>query len=711
MSATSRLSWPALRPIAGVQQYRPDIDGLRAIAILSVIAFHAGIPALQGGFAGVDIFFVVSGYLIGGIVYREASANSFSFANFYQRRAKRILPALFGVLIFSYIVALLLLSPRELRQFAATALAAIFSSSNVQIWLTTGYFATSSQFNPLLMTWSLAVEEQFYALFPIALLFVVSRRRSLVPHAIALCSIFSFGLALWAVAHHPTAAFFLLPTRAWEIGLGTVLAVRSCDRQNQAPRSPFLIHALAAVGAALLVASILFSKSNQFPGYAALLPVCGTLLLIETPGSFVNNFLSAAPIVFVGRLSYSWYLWHWPMLSFAKIASDRPLSLRVTLSIAAISFVAAAASFYFLEEPFRHSKTPAPRLLLRYATLLCVVSAIPLVLLMMKGLPQREPQLTQVEGHAAAVTKDPCLAAYGKTAPRLTPDCVAPSSATHVIALLGDSHAAALADVLRSAARKRGYTLEELAKSSCPALQGATIFMPSHAGHDRDCAAFNLRTLNYLRDNRQARIVVLASFWSGPFISSDDRYSYVPTSGPYATISDAASRNNLQRGLAAEIQQLRLAGKQIILLKDAPILTFDPVRYEIASFMPLRHALSQVLSPALGVPLSPSGRAFPYDDSQESAIIDSVVASNPGVRVYDLRRNLCERGDCLVVRNGSLAYIDSNHLSEMGAQTALADLDLLGASSAAENQSKTTSNIQNAKQIPLPATAFQSIRN
>jgi peptidoglycan/LPS O-acetylase OafA/YrhL len=695
-------------PIPGVQHYRPDVDGLRAIAILAVVAFHAGIPSFGGGFAGVDIFFVVSGYLIGGIVYREATSNTFSFARFYQRRAKRILPALFGVLAFSYFVALLLLSPAELRHFAATALAAIFSSSNVQIWLTSGYFTASSQFNPLLMTWSLAVEEQFYAIFPIALLLVLTRRRSLLPHAVALCSLLSFGMALWAVEYHPTAAFFLLPTRAWEIGMGVLLAIRSADRKIATIRSPFMLHGFAALGAALLVASILVSKDNQFPSAAALLPVLGTLLLIQTPGSFVNNFLSAAPIVFIGRLSYSWYLWHWPLLSFARIASDRPLALRMTLSIAALSFVAAAASFYFIEQPFRHSKTPPLRMLPRYAALLCAVSVLPVVLLVTKGLPQRSPQLALMERQGTAVTSDPCLVAYGKTAPRLTPDCVVSSQDSRVIALLGDSHAAALAGVLRTAAHKYGYTLDEIAKSSCPPLQGATLFMPSHAGHDRDCASFNLRALDYLRAHPQIQTVILASFWSSPFISRDDGYSYVSTSAASTAVSTSDSRENLQRGLDAEVAQLQLAHKRVILLKDAPILPFDPVRYQIANFIPLRHVLSGFLSPAPSVHLSASGRASAYDDTQESSIIDSVAARNPAIRVYDLRKNLCHQGECLVLSHGSLEYIDSNHLSEMGAAIALADLDL--SASASTNQSTTTSCAPHATQAAV-RSAGNPIRN
>jgi peptidoglycan/LPS O-acetylase OafA/YrhL len=666
-------------PSQTTANYRPDIDGLRALAIVSVVAFHVGIGALHGGFVGVDIFFVVSGYLIGGIVYREATSKTFTFAKFYQRRAKRILPAFFAVLLFCCFVAVTILSPAELRAFSATALAAIFSASNVQLWLTTGYFTNGSQFNPLLMTWSLAVEEQFYALFPIALLAVLGLRRRLVPHVVASCSIISFALGLWAVAHHPTAAFFLLPTRAWEIGAGVLLAIYSADRpSSRRPRSNLATQVLAGCGAALLVYSIIISRSTQFPGVAALAPVLGTLLLIETPGSFVNEALSTRPIVFIGRLSYSWYLWHWPMLSFARIATDQPLTLRSSIAIAAASFLMALGSFYFVEEPFRHSRTAAGRMLLRYGILLIGISSIPLFLIATKGLLQKRVPLARMEAQAEMLSRDKCVAAYGKTDPRLAPDCVASPNEQHVVALIGDSHASALAGTLRSVAVQRGYALDEIEKASCPPLQDATIYMPNHPGHDHECAAFNLKTLEYLRGSPQVEIVMLAGFWSAPFSQPDEGFSYVPAIATGSTVSDRLSRNNLEHGLETEVEQLLASHKKVVLIKDAPVLTFDPVRYENAMSIPIRRDLENLLAPGALSPTLSSGRAVAYDDSQESAIIDAIAARNSSVRVYDLKNKLCERGDCVFVNHGLLLYVDSNHLSPLGAETALTSLNLNG---------------------------------
>jgi len=661
------------------KDYRPDIDGLRALAILAVVAFHVGIRAFHGGFVGVDIFFVISGYLIGGIVYREAKSKTFSFVKFYQRRAKRILPAFFTVLLFCYLVAILILSPAEIRQFAATASAAIFSLSNIQLWLTTGYFTNGSQFNPLLMTWSLAVEEQFYALFPILILAFVSGKRNRTAQAIATGSILSFGLALWGVAHHPTMAFFLLPTRAWELGVGVLLAIRAYEQGSRETGDAGMTgEVLAAIGAILLIGSIAFCRSNQFPGLAALPPVIGTLLVISTPNSFVGNFLSASPLVFVGRLSYSWYLWHWPMLSFARIASDRPVGLQVAILIGIVSFVAALGSFYLVEQPFRHSRTPARPVLVRYASLVLTISTLPLTLVAMKSLPRQQPQLAKLES-VEVVTHDKCLAAYGKTTPRLTADCIAGPSEQHIVALIGDSHAATLATTLRSTVGKSGYALDEIDKSSCPPLQTVTSYMPDHAGHDRECAAFNLTTLSYCRANPRVEVVVMAGFWSGPFLQPEDGASFVPIGDDHGKVSEDVSRNNLQEGLESEVEQLLASGKQVILMKDAPVLTFDPVRYEVATFIPMRRDLGKLLLPAPGLAtarLYASGRATPYDDRPESAVIDYVAARNPPIRVYDLKKRLCDQGSCAFVDHESLMYLDSNHLSRLGAERALADLNL-----------------------------------
>jgi peptidoglycan/LPS O-acetylase OafA/YrhL len=668
--------------------YRPDIDGLRAVAILAVVAFHAGLRTFHGGFVGVDIFFVVSGFLIGGIVYREAKSQTFTFARFYKRRAKRILPAFFVVLLACYAVAVSVLSPSELRQFAGTALAALFSLSNVQLWLTTGYFTTGAQFNPLLMTWSLGVEEQFYILLPIALLLVISRKGHLATHAIALCTLISFALSSWGVAYHPTMSFFLLPTRAWEIGVGVLLAIYAHEQHTSSLTSKTRsVHILGGLGAVALIYSILVCRSTQFPGIAALVPVVGTLLLIASPNSFVSDVLSARPMIFVGKISYSWYLWHWPLLSFAKIICDRPLGQDATLSIVFVSFCVAIGSFYFVEQPFRHSSTPTRQMLIRYGTLLILISVPPLALIATKGLSQRRVQLAQMEAQGTSVTRDVCLAAYGKTTPLLTPECVSSANNGHIVALIGDSHAGTLATDLRFIAIRSGYAFEEIGKSSCPPLHKVTIYMPNHPGHDHECAEFNLNTLSYLRNDPRVEVVVIAGFWSAPFSQREEDFRYVPVTKrmdlsrylpiPHNSgVPDEASRKYLEYGLESEVEQLRTAGKRVLIIKDAPQFTFNPVRYTISRYIPIRRNLEKLLSPGPKLIEYASGRAPVYDDFQESAVIDEIAARHSNVQVYDLREKLCDSRGCTFFSDDKLLYIDPNHLSQVGAEKALAGLDL-----------------------------------
>jgi peptidoglycan/LPS O-acetylase OafA/YrhL len=287
--------------------YRPDIDALRAIAILSVVLYHAGIPAISGGFTGVDIFFVISGYLIGGHIFSELRKGNFSFARFYQRRAKRILPAFYAVLVFTIAASLLLLSPAENHFFALSAFSATLSVSNIFfLHYLEGYFRVRGELHPLLMTWSLGVEEQFYAVIPLLMVLLSRIRRSLLFPAILAVCVLSFLLAWRQVAIDPTHAFYLLPSRAWELGIGVFLAVMQQTRKPL-PISVPLAQLFSLTGLALMIAPIfLLNADSLFPGPAALPSVLGTAIVIAVPASWINRrILSLPPLVFVGRVSYS----------------------------------------------------------------------------------------------------------------------------------------------------------------------------------------------------------------------------------------------------------------------------------------------------------------------------------------------------------------------------------------------------------------------
>lgn len=338
--------------------YRREIDGLRALAVLPVILFHAGFAAFGGGFVGVDVFFVISGYLITTIILAELAQGKFSIANFYERRAKRILPALFLVMLASIPFAWLLLLPQDLVSFAKSLASISFFGSNVFFWSERGYFGTATEFKPLIHTWSLAVEEQYYLFFPLLLIFFAGKRKIFRPLLVLMLSV-SFVFCVWLVRIHQDSAFFLLPTRLWELLVGSIVAIILFENKDRC--SSVTIGKLASVAEVVGLLLILFSvffydKDTIFPSYTTLAPVLGTALIIScaTSTSIVGKILAQRVLVFVGLLSYSAYLWHQPIFAFAKHYKQDISNLQIGLMIS-LTFVLSYFSWKYVEQPWRKS--------------------------------------------------------------------------------------------------------------------------------------------------------------------------------------------------------------------------------------------------------------------------------------------------------------------------------------------------------------------
>jgi peptidoglycan/LPS O-acetylase OafA/YrhL len=335
--------------------HRPDIDGLRAVAVLAVVLYHIGLP-VRGGFVGVDVFFVISGFLISSIILKQTKAGTFTFASFYERRARRILPALFVTLAASSVLAYRYLLPVELVDFARSLVSADFSVSNFYFWLSSGYFENAAASKPLLHTWSLAVEEQFYVFLPIFFWFL----RRLPPKRLA-ASVYCVAVASLALSAvgaylYPTATFYLAPTRAWELLVGSIMALENGPRL----RSRVAREVGGLVGLAMILAScFLYRTTTVFPGLSALLP-CGGAMLIIMAGregrNVVGRILSLKPVVFVGLISYSLYLWHWPVIVFSSLGMTivSGLARRESQALVfAVAMVASTLSWRFVERPFR----------------------------------------------------------------------------------------------------------------------------------------------------------------------------------------------------------------------------------------------------------------------------------------------------------------------------------------------------------------------
>ncbi len=445
-------------------KHRPYIDGLRAVAVLPVLLFHADIgfgggiiPSIgfRGGYVGVDIFFVISGYLITGLILKDLDAGQFSIVNFWERRVRRILPAL-AVVVFSCIIAGgFLFFPDDYQELGHSAYAQAMLLSNAYFWWNSGYFAAASDVKPLLHTWSLAVEEQFYLVFPFLLMVIYRYSRKSLLRTILFTGAVSFILSVYGTYKYPSATFYFLPTRAWELLLGAILAALPARR---AP-ARWSMEILSWGGFFCIFYAVLFYKSDtRFPGMAALPPCLGAALIIWANNGVLTSFgqlLATRPVVFVGLISYSLYLWHWPLLVFYKYRVLEPstISRNQRLCLLLLSFILAVLSWKFIETPFRKRKVFTNRAqIFTFAgvtTIMLISTGLAIQLL--QGLPSRIP--LEVQRYAAA-GQDRVLALHRNLSLKdvLNEDFIELGSGDKKqpirVLVWGDSHARAVLPVL-----------------------------------------------------------------------------------------------------------------------------------------------------------------------------------------------------------------------------------------------------------------------
>lgn len=646
------------------QFYRADIDGLRAIAVTSVVLAHAGFSCFQGGFLGVDIFFVISGYLINGIILRANETGTFQYVQFYSRRARRILPALICVVTASCIAGWFLLSASEYFELAATARSALLGLSNFSFWHWINYFRPDASLAPMLMTWSLGVEEQFYLIVP-ALMLVLSRGVTQRGFLIfALVAVSSLTFSYWCSYRFPETAFYLLPSRAWELAIGGLIAAAELIWAKST--KPLLQHALIReatgwAGLAAIGASV-FSLTAAHPlTEITLLPVLGTAALISAKGSLANRMLGAGPIRFVGLISYSWYLWHWPILAFLRIVAvgTPPTSARVVAVI--LSFVLAVLTWQFIEKPFRRVRLKPRPVLLCYAAVLAVAIMLPWSIKREVGFPFRLPPATNEVENFVVKSGLQCLVDFGEETPDPSPLCREEEKGRPTIALLGDSHAAALGRGVRAYTKSRQLGIEIFAKAACLPLTDVAARLERRPTLAHECAVFVRKSLDLITGDPSISTVVIAGQWSWPSLSD-----FVVTS-PNLHV---APNELFDSGLRKTVERIEAAGKTAIVVGDVPNFDFDVARYALTRSIPLRARLAA----SIGGPGQPDFPDIVSEDTVDPPR-DVQAAAKAGHGIYvDLYDSFCSQRGCEIAKNGLPLFIDSDHLSHSGSIIAVKKL-------------------------------------
>jgi peptidoglycan/LPS O-acetylase OafA/YrhL len=485
-------------------RYRSDVDGLRAVAVMLVVNFHGFPLAMPGGFIGVDIFFVISGFLITGIIARELDAQRFSLVGFYNRRIRRIFPALIVVLCAVLALGWLWMLPAPYAALSRDVAASAAFSANIALLLQSGYFDIESAKKPLLHLWSLGIEEQFYLFWPLILMLVARLRWSLLAVAAAI-GLASFALNVALIGAEPVATFYLPFTRAWELLVGAVLAC-AWDRLSQSEAASNR-RAVAGVVLILISAAVL-NVHRAFPGWWALLPVTGGALLLSAPASWINRVcLGWPPLVWIGLISYPLYLWHWPLLVMFAIIKFEPLTLADTELILLLSALLAWGTYWFVEKPFRFGR-PVPFKAAALAGAMAVVAIAGFVVVAGSGFDVRLPPeiraMSDVPEQTAQWRIHQCLLDLGHET-SFADECV-DRDRRPLLLLWGDSTAGALMPGLRKVQQSRGFGIAQFTASSCiPALN---VDIPITPG----CRANNDRVLALAR-KLKPEIVVLHGTW------------------------------------------------------------------------------------------------------------------------------------------------------------------------------------------------------
>lgn len=663
--------------------YRAEIDGLRAIAITTVILFHAGFQEFSGGYVGVDVFFVISGYLITGILSADLQSGQYSMLTFYERRARRILPALFLMLAVSLLLAYAMLNPADLRDYAKSLLGSVLFLANITAYMQSGYFDAASDIKPLMHLWSLAIEEQYYVLFPVLLAFLWRRGRfALVGVIVLLC-----GLSVWTAEiklnRDPSIAFFYLHSRAWELGVGALLALLVHFHSDRLFAISTALRQWLAISGLLLIfyAIVMFEKSTRFPGLSALMPTVGAGLVVvfATQETWVGRVLSFRPVVALGLISYSAYLWHQPIFAFARYRSPNHLEAPALLGLIVLTFVVAYLSWRFVEAPFR-TKGQISRRAITWLSFggVALFSAVALLVNVKHGFPDRYPK-------ELASAFDPYKVKEGKFCDfkklsawdDLDFCTLGDSQAKSTVVLYGDSHASSLIGELDEELKPRGVKGLRVRLLNCNhSVPGMLSGAPSSSAvrDVQKCLANFEHFADYVKGHADA--VVVSIRWTSkmypvdgllPSFTFDNQEGGVEIhKNPVANFSQNAAQQWVTDGDAKKeaiwkfLLRLQSSGKPVWVVYPVPEVGWDLPRYNFATYLQ-------------------TGKV-PADVSTSYALYKQrnrfVIEVLDDLKLYGIQRirpedYFCKVGDgtrCMAQVNWQPYYYDSNHLASAGAR-------------------------------------------
>jgi peptidoglycan/LPS O-acetylase OafA/YrhL len=643
-------------PVPG---HRPDIDGLRAVAVLSVLLFHLKIPGFDGGFVGVDVFFVISGFLITRLVVEARRRGDFTFAGFYVRRMRRLFPALFATLLLTFVATAALLGPSKVELVGRTTLSALLSVSNFQFWQEIDYFDPQSKLNPLLHTWSLSVEEQFYLLWPAALVLLTRWRTAWQVAAVATVFAVGLGASEWAAREEEMAAFYLLPFRMFELALGALMVWLVRVR----PRDERVLEPVAVLGLAMVLWPVFsYSEGMRFPGLNALLPCAGTALLVYSGTARRVGLLLRNPVAtWIGAISYSLYLVHWPLIIVYELWKLEPPTMDERIVIGVVSIAVAGLFYRFIETPFRRLPTPVP---------------------VEPGQPTPWPNRRYVLGSVAlaVVLMVPSLQAWatrgrvfvGADADVLTGlmegrvEVAAPRNKAKEprfrVAVTGDSHANRVILGLREWGNANNIEVGDFyATPGCPPLY--EVFVAANPAQARICRKRKDRMLQkIIRKDFDA--VVLVGRWGlyvGDLVPSEDMtarsISMDPKAGHHQ--SQTLSRAAFTEGLERTVDLFGKAGMPVIFLGQNPPIGPDPY-----PCVERQRTIADVQAKCV--------RASYEEMLAETqwAIEEAkrVAAGRPNLIVVDPFETFCRKGRCMLLKDGRMLYSDGNHLNMQGSR-------------------------------------------